>query len=130
MVKKVMVVWLESMEDRDKFPHRLLITSPDSVSLILYLQPLASGLIRLEVRGGEGEERTVAPLTSGLVISLAGAGNLIRQAALNQCRRERLEADTSQQCPTLQRRSAIIDIRKRYATNQHNTAHKIQSLFI
>ena len=128
--KKVIVVWLESFEDREKFPDRLLITSPESVSLIIFLQPLSSGLLRLEVRAGRGQQRTVAPLTSGLVISQAGAGNIIRAAAINQCRRERLEADTSQQCPTLQRRSALINIRNKYATNIHNTADKIQSLFI
>ena len=128
--KKVILVWLESFEDRDQFPHRLLVTSPDSVSLIIYLQPLPSGLLRLELRGGEGEERTVAPLTSGLVLSLAAAGRLIRQTALNVCRRRRLEADTSQQCPTLQRRSAIINMKNRFATNNFTTADKIQSLFI
>ena len=128
--QKVLLVWLESPEDRDKFPHKMLITNTESVSLIIYLSVLECGLVKVEVTTGEDQERTVSPLASGLVTSQSGLAGLVRQTALNVCRRDRLEADTSQQCPALVRRAAILNIRNNYGGNNNYTADNIQSLFI
>ena len=121
---KVMLVWLESPEDRETFPHTELVS--EAVSLIIFLSALNCGLVRAVVTTREGQENCVAPLVSGLVTSQSVLPHLVRQTTLNVCRRERLEADTSQQV----RRSALLNIKNKYAVNNNNTADNIQSLFL
>ena len=48
--QKVVVVWMENIEDKDKFPVRKLITNSENLSLVIFLQPLENKLLVVRCR--------------------------------------------------------------------------------
>ncbi|XP_078001249.1 ral GTPase-activating protein subunit beta-like [Glandiceps talaboti] len=105
---KVIVVWLEDYDDHEAFPLddllpetstgiEYLMMSSSSLSkvldreiIIIFIHPLKSGLYRIHV---EGRTHIAIPLMDGMVVSRRSLGTLVRQTALNICRRKRLEND-------------------------------------
>lgn len=60
---------------------------------IVFLQPLASGLIRVKLQGPVSKMNLATPLIDGMVVSRRALSSLVRQTALNMGRRKRLEND-------------------------------------
>ncbi|XP_025410091.1 ral GTPase-activating protein subunit beta isoform X8 [Sipha flava] len=104
----VMLVWLESFEDHIHFPIANLLpytntgVEPSSHIKdmgdvhIIYLHALQSGLLRVKMQGPIGRTNLATPLVDGMVISKQVVGTMVRQTALNICRRKRLENDSFQ----------------------------------
>ena len=84
--QKVVLIWLESLEDADLVPLASLVSGINTVCLVIFLQPLASGLIRVKLAGHVGKMNLATPLVDGMVVSRRALGPLVRQTALNMCR--------------------------------------------
>ena len=84
--QKVVLIWLESLEDADLVPLASLVPGINTVCLVIFLQPLASGLIRVKLAGHVGKMNLATPLVDGMVVSRRALGPLVRQTALNMCR--------------------------------------------
>jgi len=114
--QKVVLIWLESLEDADLVPLASLVSGINTVCLVIFLQPLASGLIRVKLAGHVGKMNLATPLVDGMVVSRRALGPLVRQTALNMCRRKRLEADTYQP-PHVRRKHRIQDLVQKYRSH-------------
>ena len=124
-VQKVVLVWLENMEDSHMFPVKKMIPNTDAVSLMILLQPLRNKLLLVRTLDTEGEVSRVSPLVDGVTVSPMVAANLIRHTVLNVCRRERLEADSS----LYHRKNVLHDIKVKYAVNNNTTVDQIEKVF-
>lgn len=61
---------------------------------VICLNALASGLLRVKLQGPAGGRTSLAtPLVDGMVVSRRVLGSMVRQTALNICRRRRLDND-------------------------------------
>jgi len=114
--QKVVFVWLESMEDADSFPLGDLVSGVNNVCLIIFIHPLASGLLRVKLSGHIGKMNFATPLVDGMVVSRRAVGPLVRQTALNMCRRKRLEADVYQP-PHVRRKQKIQEMVQKYRSH-------------
>ena len=114
----VVVVWLESGQDQASFPLAALLpgTAP---ALTVFLQPLQNGLVL--VRAG-----AAVPLVEGAAAARAVLGRLVREAALNSCRRARLEALT----PSARRRQAIHAVARQFGHSEASECEKITRVFL
>ncbi|KAL6447256.1 hypothetical protein ACFW04_001486 [Cataglyphis niger] len=124
---KIMVVWLESLEDHTQFPigdllpstytgleqSRMLQTSDVQV---IFLQALANGLMRVRLQGPISRINLATPLIDGMVVSRRVLGILVRQTALNMGRRKRLDND-SYHPPHVRRRLKIQEMVQKYKRN-------------
>ncbi|XP_025157672.1 ral GTPase-activating protein subunit beta [Harpegnathos saltator] len=124
---KIMVVWLESLEDHIQFPIGDLLPStctgleqsrimqPTDVQVI-FLQALANGLMRVRLQGPVSRINLATPLIDGMVVSRRVLGTLVRQTALNMGRRKRLDND-SYHPPHVRRRLKIQEMVQKYKRN-------------
>ncbi|WAR19879.1 RLGPB-like protein, partial [Mya arenaria] len=129
---KVFVVWLESFEDHENFPIGDLLgatctgldhyTTSSSVALprqpekdvfIIFIHALQNGLFRIHLHGQTGKLTMAIPLVNGMVVSRRCLGNLVRQTAINICKRKRLESELYQP-PHVRRKVKIQEIVKNY----------------
>lgn len=120
---KVLVVWIESFEDHLNFPLSELLSTTytglessrpqDRDTFIIFLQSLASGLLRVHLQGPIGRTSLATPLVDGMVVSRRVLGSLVRQTALNMCRRRRLDND-SYQPPHVRRRLKVQEMVQKY----------------
>ncbi|XP_064603525.1 ral GTPase-activating protein subunit beta-like isoform X2 [Liolophura sinensis] len=130
---KVFVVWLESFEDYETFPAADLVgvtstgldqqgTSGGMVTyrekdlFILFIHALQNGLFRLQLQGHTTKMSMAIPLVSGMVVSRRSLGTLVRQTAINICRRKTLESELYQP-PHVRRKLKIQEIVKKYRSN-------------
>ncbi|XP_065334606.1 ral GTPase-activating protein subunit beta isoform X7 [Cloeon dipterum] len=127
MDTKVVVLWVENFEDTFKPPiaDLMSVTSTGLESgpllrdrqdvFVIFLHPLESDLVRVKLQGPVGSKPLsfAIPLVDGMVVSRRVIGNLVRQTALNICRRRRLEND-AQHAPHVRRRLKIQDFTQRY----------------
>ncbi|KYQ59900.1 Ral GTPase-activating protein subunit beta [Trachymyrmex zeteki] len=124
---KIMVVWLESLEDHIQFPIGDLLPSTytgleQSKMLqatdvhVIFLQALANGLMRVRLQGPVSRINLATPLIDGMVVSRRVLGNLVRQTALNMGRRKRLDND-SYHPPHVRRRLKIQEMVQKYKRN-------------
>ena len=61
---------------------------------VICLHSLSSGLLRVKLQGPAGGRTSLAtPLVDGMVVSRRALGSMVRQTALNMCRRRRLDND-------------------------------------
>ncbi|GFG30495.1 hypothetical protein Cfor_08118 [Coptotermes formosanus] len=104
---KVLVFWTESFEDQLQLPLTDLMQAtitglegsssrpPDERDcFVIGLHALASGLLRVKLQGPAGGRTSLAtPLVDGMVVSRRALGSMVRQTALNMCRRRRLDND-------------------------------------
>jgi len=127
--QRVVVAWMENMEDILKFPLSQLVPGYNSVCLIIFLQPLASGLIKVNTIGWNGKPKSVVPLVHGLVVSPLVVGQLVRQTALNMSRRARLETDRYHHTPSTRRRAAVQVFGETYGRNDLPFSKTLDSLF-
>ncbi|KAL3187251.1 hypothetical protein MRX96_025563 [Rhipicephalus microplus] len=123
---KVLVVWLESFEDHVCFPLSELLpatnTGQETPSgrgdvFVIFVHALQSGLFRIKVQSRGTKTMQALPLVDGMVVSRRVLGILIRQTALNICRRRRLEAEM---CPPphVRRRMKIQEIGTKFQQPQ------------
>ncbi|KAL5009165.1 hypothetical protein ScPMuIL_014746 [Solemya velum] len=129
---KVFVVWLENFDDIENFPAAELVsvtstgleqfTSISSSSVpraqekdtyIIFIHALQNGLFRIHVQGHAGRISMAIPLVDGMVVSRRSLGTLVRQTAINICRRKRLESE-SYQPPHVRRKLKIQEISSKY----------------
>jgi len=118
------------MEDAELLPLPALVTGNiNSVCLVIFLHPLASGLVRVKLAGHVGKMNLATPLVDGMVVSRRALGPMVRQTTLNMCRRKRLEADTYQP-PHVRRKHRIQELVQRYRSHMTEAefyAHLFQS---
>lgn len=133
---KIIVVWLESLEDFAHFPIGDLLPCTYSgleqskiiqVSdvQVIFLQALSSGLMRVRLQGPVSRINLATPLIDGMVVSRRVLGTLVRQTALNMGRRKRLDND-SYHPPHVRRRLKIQEMVQKYKkdlTEQIGRAH-------
>ncbi|GIY75210.1 ral GTPase-activating protein subunit beta [Caerostris darwini] len=124
---KVVVVWLENLDDQINFPLAdvlpLMSTGlepPNFISrtsekdlFVIFVHPLHSGLYQIKLQGPAGKMSLALPLVDGMVVSRRTLGILVRQTALNMLRRKRLDADSCQP-PHVRRKLRIQDVINRY----------------
>lgn len=121
---KIIVVWLESLEDFAHFPIGDLLPCTYSgleqskiiqVSdvQVIFLQALSSGLMRVRLQGPVSRINLATPLIDGMVVSRRVLGTLVRQTALNMGRRKRLDND-SYHPPHVRRRLKIQEMVQKY----------------
>ena len=85
--QKVVLIWVEILEDADLVPLTSLVPGFNTVCLVIFLQPLASGMIRVKLASHiVGKMSLATPLVDGMVVSRRVLGPLVRQTALNMCR--------------------------------------------
>ncbi|XP_012286236.1 ral GTPase-activating protein subunit beta isoform X2 [Orussus abietinus] len=124
---RIMVVWLESLEDHLQFPIAAVLpcthtglehssTLRPSDVQVIFLQSLASGLMRVRLQGPVSRINLASPLVDGMVVSRRVLGTLVRQTALNMARRRRLEND-SYHPPHVRRRLKIQEMVQKYKRN-------------
>ncbi|XP_024939049.1 ral GTPase-activating protein subunit beta isoform X11 [Cephus cinctus] len=124
---RILVVWLESLEDHLQFPIADLLPCMRtgleyshairaSDVQIIFVQSLASGLLRVKLQGPVSRINLATPLVDGMVVSRRVLGNLIRQTTLNMGRRRRLDND-SYHPPHVRRRLKIQDMVQKYKRN-------------
>ncbi|XP_016921497.1 ral GTPase-activating protein subunit beta isoform X6 [Apis cerana] len=121
---KIIVVWLESLEDFAHFPIGDLLPCTYSgleqskiiqVSdvQVIFLQALSNGLMRVRLQGPVSRINLATPLIDGMVVSRRVLGTLVRQTALNMGRRKRLDND-SYHPPHVRRRLKIQEMVQKY----------------
>ncbi|CAL7934379.1 unnamed protein product [Xylocopa violacea] len=124
---KIMVVWLESLEDYAQFPIGDLLPCTHtgleqsrviqvSDVQVIFLQALSSGLMRVRLQGPVSRINLATPLIDGMVVSRRVLGTLVRQTALNMGRRKRLDND-SYHPPHVRRRLKIQEMVQKYRKN-------------
>ncbi|XP_014486486.1 PREDICTED: ral GTPase-activating protein subunit beta isoform X2 [Dinoponera quadriceps] len=124
---KIMVVWLESLEDHIQFPIGDLLPSTctgleqsrmmqATDVQVIFLQALANGLMRVRLQGPVSRINLATPLIDGMVVSRRVLGTLVRQTALNMGRRKRLDND-SYHPPHVRRRLKIQEMVQKYKRN-------------
>ncbi|XP_069158153.1 ral GTPase-activating protein subunit beta isoform X4 [Procambarus clarkii] len=122
---KVYIVWMESFDDCYTFPAIELlpetVTGLESSSwkdkeaniYIIFIHALANGLFRIKLQGQNAKLNMAGPLVDGQVVSRRVLGTLVRQTAINMCRRRRLESD-SYQPPHVRRKLRIQEMVQKY----------------
>lgn len=100
---KILVAWLENFEDHLNLPISDLLNcmntgleaGPPRASdvLVIGLHSMASGLIRVHLKGPTSRVGLASPLIDGMVVSRRALGPLVRHTALNMARRRRLDSD-------------------------------------
>ena len=60
---------------------------------VIFLHALSSGLLRVKLQGPTGRMSLSIPLVDGIVVSERTLSSLVRQTALNICKRKRLDND-------------------------------------
>ncbi|XP_038075013.1 ral GTPase-activating protein subunit beta-like isoform X2 [Patiria miniata] len=128
---KVLIVWLESFDDREAFPLADLLEEMNTgletlcqggnssaqvkslaepTVVLMFIHPLKSGLFRIHMHGRPTQ---AIPLVDGMVVSRRSLGTLVRQTAINACHRKRMETD-SYSPPHVKRRQKIQDMANKY----------------
>lgn len=89
----------------------------DRDMFVIFVHALQSGLFQVKVQGRGTKVTQALPLVDGMVVSRRVLGVLIRQTALNLCRRRRLEAEM---CPPphVRRRMKIQEIGNKFQLQQ------------
>lgn len=122
---KVYLVWLESFDDCYTFPANELLSETvtglessswkdkEAIVHIIFIHALTNGLFRIKLQGQNAKLNMAGPLVDGQVVSRRVLGTLVRQTALNMCRRRRLESD-SYQPPHVRRKLRIQEMVQKY----------------
>ncbi|XP_061428137.1 ral GTPase-activating protein subunit beta isoform X2 [Lethenteron reissneri] len=129
---KVMVVWVESYDDIENLPLSELLqetitgmeapvnsstsvrsASPDKEVPVIFIHPLRTGLFRVRLQTSSSKSTMAIPLVDGMVVSRRALGSLVRQTAVNACRRKRLESDAYSH-PHVRRKLKIAELVAKY----------------
>ncbi|KAI1295337.1 Ral GTPase-activating protein subunit beta [Halotydeus destructor] len=132
---KVIVIWLESIDDQNSLPVETLLqttrTGADVSTckdyFLLTIHPLKNGLYRVDLTSSNAKTPFALPLMDNHVVSKRVLSQFVRLTCLNLCRRRRLDADSFQPAH-VKRRLKIQDISNKFKTNM-NESEFIHSLF-
>ncbi|CAE1163317.1 Ral GTPase-activating protein subunit beta [Acanthosepion pharaonis] len=80
---------------------------------VIFIHALQNGLFRVRMQGQSKRVSMAIPLVDGMVVSRRSLGTLVRQTAINICRRKRLESELYQP-PHVRRKLKIQDIVNKY----------------
>jgi len=134
---KVMIVWLEQMQDFDSVPIDELVQEVNSYEalfhptqittsyqkqpkeiIILFIHPLKSKLNRIITYSNITKKYFYTmPLVDGMVVSSRMLSSMVRQTVLNIFRRKRLEIDDYQP-PHVRRKNKISEIIKKFQSKK------------
>uniref|UniRef100_A0A1I7SV89 Rap-GAP domain-containing protein n=1 Tax=Bursaphelenchus xylophilus TaxID=6326 RepID=A0A1I7SV89_BURXY len=124
--QRVLVVWLEKIEDLHNFPYDQLLMSTDDGSRrvnpnlksqradlhIIYLHNFEEGLVQVHTEAIWTKAGQPGPLVDGIVVSIDALPSLLRQTVANISRRKTVEVD--QLSPAHRRRQAIAELAKKH----------------
>ncbi|XP_046372123.1 ral GTPase-activating protein subunit beta-like isoform X1 [Haliotis rufescens] len=135
---KVFAVWLENFEDHENFPTGDLLSVastgqdqqcssssssvqkvPEKDIFVLFIHALQNGLFRIHLQlqdKGHTKMSMAIPLVDGMLVSRRTLGTLVRQTAINICRRKRLESE-SYQPPHVRRKLKIQEVVNKYRSS-------------
>ncbi len=136
---KVMIIWLEQMQDCDSVPvdeliheinnYESLFVSAAAASaayqpkqpkeiVIIFIHPLKSKMNRIITWSSITKKYLYTmPLVDGMVVSSRMLGSMVRQTVLNIFRRKRLEIDDYQP-PHVRRKNKISEIIKKFQSKK------------
>ncbi|XP_077386249.1 ral GTPase-activating protein subunit beta-like isoform X2 [Festucalex cinctus] len=126
---KMMIVWVERLEDIEAFPVGELNKSCLREVHMVFVHGLRSGLFRIVTRGNSGGKSILLPpLVDGIVVSKRTLGPLVTETLLNGCRRRQLSGDPAPP-PHVNRKSLIGDVVARYRSRRSEPADFYAALF-
>jgi len=125
---KVLVIWLEQVQDADALPIDELLTETSSYEnfvnpkpkevIILFIVPLKSKMHRIMIWNSLSKRNFYTmPLVDGMLVSSRMLGSMVRQTVLNIFRRKRLEIDDYQP-PHVRRKNKISEIIKKFQSKK------------
>ncbi|XP_019736630.1 ral GTPase-activating protein subunit beta-like isoform X2 [Hippocampus comes] len=130
---KLMIVWVERLEDIEAFPVCEL-TKSQSFSCaweaqMVFVHGLRSGLFRIITRGNSGSKWSLLPpLVDGIVVSRRTLGPLVMETMLNSCRRRQSCGDSAPPAH-VNRKLLIGDTVGRYRSRHSEPADFYSALF-
>ncbi|CAD5213097.1 unnamed protein product [Bursaphelenchus okinawaensis] len=124
--QRVLVVWLEKIEDLHHFPYEQLLMATDDGTRrmnqnlkslradlhLIYLHNFEEGLVQVHTEAIWTKAGQPGPLVDGIVVSVEVLPALLRQTVANISRRKAVEVD--QTSPYQRRRQAIAEVAKKY----------------
>ncbi|CAF0795146.1 unnamed protein product [Brachionus calyciflorus] len=123
---KVLIVWLENIQDFDHLPIDEMVMQTDYITpsvnmgtrpkeiIVIFIHPLKNKLNRITIWSNLAKKYYYTmPLIDGMVVSSRMLSSMIRQTALNIFRRKRLEIDDYQP-PHVRRKNKIAEIIKKH----------------
>ena len=121
---KVMIIWLEQIQDADAVPVDELLQETFSYEnlssqrpkevIILFIHPLKSKMHRIITWNNLSKKYFYTmPLVDGMVVSSRMLSSMVRQTVLNIFKRKRLEIDDYQP-PHVKRKNKITEIIKKF----------------
>ncbi|XP_077434077.1 ral GTPase-activating protein subunit beta-like isoform X2 [Vanacampus margaritifer] len=126
---KMMIVWVERLEDIEAFPVGELNKSCARDVHMVLVHGMRSGLFRIVTRGNSGGKSILLPpLVDGIVVSKRSLGPLVTETLLNGCRRRQLCGDPAPP-PHVNRKSLIGDMIGRYRSRRSEPADFYGALF-
>lgn len=125
---KVLIVWLEQVQDADAVPVDELLHETYSYEnymnqkpkevIILFVIPLKSKMHRILIWNNLSKKYFYTmPLVDGMLVSSRMIGSMVRQTILNIFRRKRLEIDDYQP-PHVRRKNKISEIIKKFQSKK------------
>ncbi|KAI6183370.1 Ral GTPase-activating protein subunit beta [Aphelenchoides bicaudatus] len=123
--QRILVVWLERIEDMTQFPYEQLLPATDDGSQrfatkiqrsdlhILFVHNFERGLVRVNVESVWTKTGQTGPLVDGVVVSTSALPTLLRQTVANIARRKAVEVD--QPTNSYRRRQSILELSKKFA---------------
>ena len=124
--QKVVVAWFENIGDSENLPLKQLIQPSNSITLMIFIQPLKNKLLKIRTVDTGGQVQVVSPLMDGVLVSPHVVASLIRDTCLHVCRRGRLESDTCEHY----RRVALQNLKNKYSKKELSPTDKLDSLFL
>ncbi len=125
---KVIIIWLEQVQDVDSVPVDELMNETYSYEnyanhkprevIILFIVPLKSKMHRILTWNNLSKKYFYTmPLVDGMLVSSRMLGSMVRQTVLNIFRRKRLEIDDYQP-PHVRRKNKISEIVKKFQSKK------------
>uniref|UniRef100_A0A0K0FJP8 Ral GTPase-activating protein subunit beta (inferred by orthology to a human protein) n=1 Tax=Strongyloides venezuelensis TaxID=75913 RepID=A0A0K0FJP8_STRVS len=114
---KVLIIWLEKLEDIDNFPLSELSNDPSATIsnfIAIFLIKIEEDLIEVRIRTSNIKTGKVGPLLDGVSVSKYSLASLLRNTVFNVTRRNIIEFDNYQSL-ILKRKLAIQDFAKKYS---------------
>lgn len=125
---KVLIIWLEQIQDADAVPVDELLHETYSYEnyvnqkpkevIIIFVVPLKSKMHRILIWNSLSKKYFYTmPLVDGMLVSSRMLGSMVRQTVLNIFRRKRLEIDDYQP-PHVRRKNKITEIVKKFQSKK------------
>lgn len=125
---KILIIWLEQVQDADSVPvddllhetysYENYVNQKPKEVIIIFIIPLKSKMHRILIWNNLSKKYFYTmPLVDGMLVSSRMLGSMIRQTVLNIFRRKRLEIDDYQP-PHVRRKNKIFEIIKKFQSKK------------